>query len=508
MKMLMNNSALARFVILGSGFFLIEFCASAQIVPDLTTGDHYLPYLTEAQKQGRILKPLNKYPQTSEELYPQLYKYANQDYLGPVKGTSADPTKAFKSNGQIAQSPNIDSRSSQFQNQYEANRLHSQNQLAVYEADRAAIEAQKNSTTQVLEEFSKEFPTIFYNLGRHNGEKADRFIQAYSELEGMLSGTSKIDFARAVWLVERSADPTLSWDEFNGMLRTGVQIIQQLMVQDKLSPKDNLAKIMTIYKFMSDTTAVFLPAKETRVISKPMLYDFEDYKAEKDITKVFVSKLLRTGSGQCMSLPMLYFLFAKSLDAQVNLAFAPQHSYITFKDNLGNRQNVELTGKMFTTNDFYWQTGFIKSEQVKSGIYLRPASDKETVAYLLTTLALTYQKTFGSDERMMDMALTARNSFPQSLTANMLAAGYYIDLWKNIQRQYDLHGLSESQLGEDQNAQDVKQEKEAAVNFILKNLGWSKMPDWAYQKWLNSVNELANKRQHIVKRRQLENQLK
>jgi hypothetical protein len=209
-----------------------------------------------------------------------------------------------------------------------------------------------------------------------------------------------------------------------------------------------------------------------------------------------------------MSLPMLYYLFAKALKADVNIAFAPQHSYITFKDNLGNFQNIELTGRIFTTTDFHWSSGFIKAEQVKSGIYLNPITERETIAYLLTTLNLTYIKSFGTDDRAFDMALTARKYFPKSLTANMILTGYNHELWKQVLRQYEVLGLSETQLSNDETAQAIKRSKEESLNYLLRDLGYAEMPDWAYQKWLDGVNELSNKKQHSVKKRQLEQQLR
>jgi hypothetical protein len=265
---------------------------------------------------------------------------------------------------------------------------------------------------------------------------------------------------------------------------------------------------MAIYKFMSDTTSVLLPGAERKTISKPMMYDFEDFKAEKDITKVFVSKLLRTGSGQCMSLPMLYYLFAKAFGAEAYLSFSPQHSHITFKDKVGNWQNIELTGRIFTTNDFYWSSGFIKGEQVKSGIYLRPISEKETIAYMLTTLALTYVKTIGIDDRAFDMALTARKHSPTSLTANMIMVGYTHELWKNVVRQYEMHNLGDAKLNSDTTAMAIKKHRQKAIDFLKRDLGYAEVPDWAYKQWLDGVNQIATRKQHLVKRRELEQQLK
>jgi hypothetical protein len=501
-------------------FLVVIFCtyAEAQIIPDLTSGDHFQPYLTEGQRQRLVIKSFRektdgKVPQTSQELYPQYYKYVNTGELpSSIQSSPAAPANAFKDNSrrafmEPAQNPNrfaSPTTSALYNHQIS---IEERNKREA-EADMRAYEDQQIRKDQLLEEANKEFgPEITYHLGLHNGPQVDPYIKAYHQLREILTGGSQIDFLRATWLVENAVDPTLSWNEFNGMLQSGIQVITQLLKQQKHSPQDNLAKLMAIYQFMSDTTKLFIAAREKNVVTKPLLYDYDDYEAKKDITKVFVSKLLRTGSGQCMSMPLLYYLYAKAMGAQASLAFAPEHTYITFKDNHGTWQNIELTAGMFTTSDFYWQSGFIKSEHVKSGIYLRPLTESETVAYLLTTLTLAYVKTFGTDDRVLEMALTARDHFPNSLTANMIYAGYNLELWKHIQRQYGLFNLDEAQLNNDGRAQAVKQNKDAAVNHIYQDLGWTKMPDWAYKNWLDGVSQLASKRQHLVRKRQLERQL-
>lgn len=482
----------------------------AQVIPDLVTGDHYRPYLTEGQKQEQILSGLKNYPKTSQELYPHLYKYTNQDYLAPIKGTPADPANAFKDYSKTEYfKPATTNNSGIPQSAYNNNLTIQQRNQAIIDADMAAYQVQKQRSEQLVNEAIKELegPTIEYNLGVHDNKQADRFDKTFKEIKSILEGTQKIDFLKATWLIESSFDQSLSWEEFNKMFKDDVQIISQLLIQDKLSPSDNLSKLMSIYKFMADTTKVYIASKEKNIVSKPMLYDFEDYAAKIDPTKVFVSKLLRTGTGQCMSLPMLYYLFAKALGAEAYMAFAPQHSYIMFKDKHNVWQNIELTGRIFTTNDFIFRSGFIKTGQVKSGIYLKPISEKETLAHMLTTLAITYVRTFGTDDRVLEMAATANKYYPNDITSNMIMTGYTHQLWKNIERQYTVHGLTKTQLSNDEKAQQIKQVRDKLLDHLYKDLGWAKIPDDEYKKWLDGVNELAIKKQHIVRKRQLEQQL-
>jgi hypothetical protein len=204
---------------------------------------------------------------------------------------------------------------------------------------------------------------------------------------------------------------------------------------------------------------------------------------------------------------MLYYLYAKTFGADAYIAFAPQHTYITFQDKRGNWENIELTAPMFIAKDFHWGSGFISAEQVKSGIYLRPTSERETIAYLLTTLAITYVRNFGSDERTLQMAETAKKYSPKKLTGHMLYAGYYQDLYKNILRQYDVYQLTEDQFNNDEQRKEIEQQELKAIQYVKRDLGWTEIPDWAYKKWLDGVNESARRKQHLVKRRELEQQL-
>jgi hypothetical protein len=469
--------------------------------------------LTEEQKRQDIFKA-----KTSKELHPELYKNQNkvdEDLAKLIRmGLIPDPNEAMKN--QVRIGFNQPDPTPKIPSVYDG--LHPfvreslrEQELAIQQRNQATIDAmtaQQMRSQQILEEAYKEFtPTINYTLGTHSGERVDRFVKAYNELESMLIGKQKIDFVRAVWLVESAHDESLSWEEFNRLFQNGVDIISALILQDKIDPKENLSKIMTIYKYMADTTKVRVTAFEKPVTSKPMLYDYEDYAGKQDVTKVFVSKLLRTGSGQCMSLPMLYYLYAKTFGAEAYLAFAPQHSYITFKDNFGNWQNIELTAPMFIASDFHWGSGFISAEQAKSGIYLRPSTEKETIAYLLTTLSITYTRNFGTDDRVLQMAETAKEYFPKNLTANMIYAGYYKDLFLNIQRQYDVHRISADKFNKDEQAKAIERKALSEIQYLKKDLGWTEIPDWAYKEWLDGVNESARRKQHLVKRRQLEQQL-
>jgi hypothetical protein len=297
---------------------LILLKVNGQVVPNLLSTDNFRPYLTEEQKRQDIFKA-----KTSKELHPELYKNQNkvdEDLAKLIRmGLIPDPNEAMKN--QVRIGFNQPDPTPKIPSVYDG--LHPfvreslrEQELSIHQRNQATIDAitsHQIRSQQIIEEAYKEFtPTINYTLGLHSGERVDRFVKAYNEIESMLSDKQKIDFVRATWLVESAHDQSLTWEEFNGLFQNGVDVISALMIQDKVDPNDNLSKIMAIYKYMADTTKIFIKAKEKTIVTKPMVYDYEDYGGKQDITKVFVSKLMRTGSGQCMSLPMLYYLLTVS----------------------------------------------------------------------------------------------------------------------------------------------------------------------------------------------------
>jgi hypothetical protein len=90
----------------------------------------------------------------------------------------------------------------------------------------------------------------------------------------------------------------------------------------------------------------------------------------------------------------------------------------------------------------------------------------------------------------------------------MIYAGYYKDLYLNILRQYEVYRISEDKFNNDQQRKQIEQQAFNAVRYVKKDLGFTEIPDFAYKKWLDGVNESARRQQHIVKRRQLEQQIK
>ena len=105
-------------------------------------------------------------------------------------------------------------------------------------------------------------------------------------------------------------------------------------------------------------------------VAKKIAYDFDDFDGEKDWTKMFVTKLLQTNSGQCHSLPLLYLCIAEQLHAKAYLSLAPNHSFIQYFDSKGERKNFETTNGNLVNIIWLMQSNAISSIALKNKTYL------------------------------------------------------------------------------------------------------------------------------------------
>ena len=163
------------------------------------------------------------------------------------------------------------------------------------------------------------------------------------------------------------------------------------------SMDNELAKKMLLHAFMSGSLQVRNESGKTVQNTKSKTYDFEDIYGRLDWTKMFVTKLMQTNTGQCHSMPLLYLILAEELQIEAYLAFSPEHSYIKLQDNTGSWVNLELTNGYYTTDLWLLSSGLVKSEAISSGIYMTPLSKEETIAQCLVDLAQGYIKKYGGD---------------------------------------------------------------------------------------------------------------
>jgi len=240
---------------------------------------------------------------------------------------------------------------------------------------------------------------------------------------------------------------------------------------------------------MTDTIQVKPPQSKKVITHYPFRYDFEDFSGEQDWTKLFVCKLIQSGSGQCHSLPLLYLILSCQLDAKAYLAFSPSHTYIKFQDEKGQWTNLELTNGRITSDHFIIGSGFIKAEAIRSKIYMQPMSIQQTIAQCLAELGQGYAHKFGYDAFVLRCLNTALQYHPNNIYALQSQADYYTYLLRYIGKQLNYPKSLQSY----PKAMAVLTQMHA-LNQQVDDLGYAEMPKEAYQAWLHSVEAEKNKR--------------
>ncbi|WP_289056956.1 hypothetical protein [uncultured Flavobacterium sp.] len=271
--------------------------------------------------------------------------------------------------------------------------------------------------------------------------------------------------------------------QFDQIIHHTGEFLTAKMKELKYDHNSNSAKNYILFQFFSEEMKL---GKQTHL---PFKYDFEDYMGVKDYSKMFVSKLLSTGSGQCHSLPLLYLILAEEIGAEAYLSLSPNHSYIRFPDDRGKWYNIELTNGMFSTESYISQSGYIKSEALQNKIYMENLSKKELLSKHFSDLAEGYIHKFGYDEFAQSVIDKALELYPNSISANMINANLATVRVKYVVQQLGIDISNRNEREKILNyPKAVELLKEMQKQYaVIDNLGYENMPPEEYQKWLQSM---------------------
>lgn len=265
----------------------------------------------------------------------------------------------------------------------------------------------------------------------------------------------------------------------------------------------NSAKNFMLFKYFSET----LQVKGFKTKHFPLKYDFDDYRGQKDWSKMFVTKLLKSGSGQCHSMPLLYLTLAEEINAEAFLTLAPEHSYIKFQDDVSKKWfSLELTNGMFSTTSFVLSSGFIKAEALQNKIYMQNLSKVELLSYFYTDLANGYKHKFGYDDFVQKVVYKALELDPKNVFAQMLLSDFNTINFEYACSKIGVNPRDSKQLQKIKNYPEI-------VELLIKtknqyktvdDLGYEQMPADAYEKWLGSMKKEENKQENEKAKEQLQ----
>lgn len=411
-------------------------------------------------------------PQTSG-----LGNYSGNNFGSSVSGRNSPRTYT----------PNIPNRSNSAQQNDYKPQVRSQNNAVMQDIDRDMAEVQEAQFRGWIENGRN----MSYNLPSLSGKAGTgAYYDAFSTLSAMDS--ENYSLADVNFTVENAFyDNKRDLKGFkSGIQKTAKQLLQK-MKERKQDTESNVSKNLMLFEYFSKDM------KLGGTTHKAFEYDFKDYMGEKDYSKMFVSKLLKTGSGQCHSMPLLYLIIAEAMETEAHLSLAPNHSYVRFMDDEGQYRNIELTNGMFSTDTSLLESGYIKSEALQNKIYMENLSKKELLGMAYFDLARGYVKKFGYDEFVEKVIEKALELYPNGIAPSMEKANVsqarfaYVmkNLGINPENRQDLQRIGYFPKAVEQ-LNDVNQQ----FNKI-DELGYTEMPASAYESWLASLKTEKNKQE-------------
>lgn len=315
----------------------------------------------------------------------------------------------------------------------------------------------------------------------------DCFRTAKKELTEMLQGKRKMSIKRAIFLTENAYfGNKMNYQKYNVEIQNLKNLCLLKMKDEGLNPNDDMAKKMMIFRVMTNVINVKDPGTEKTIIHYPMKYDFEDYAGNKELSQLFVSKLLTKNSGQCHSMPLLFLILSEELNTDAHLAFSPQHSFIKFQDKEGRWYNAELTRGALISDDSYISSGFIKAEALKNRLYLDPLSKEQVIAHLLAELGRNYIRRYGYDGFVKECLNTSLKYYSNDIYAYTINADY-----NTARAMYVIErcGMpSKKDLPRYPQAYELYKKMHQSY-AVLDSLGYEDMPADVYQNWLQQVEK-------------------
>ncbi len=355
---------------------------------------------------------------------------------------------------------------------------------------RMEMEQEELAQKKKIEKLQEDYEATYFLTSLSDKEGTNAYYTAFENLSKL--NPEDYSITNATFLVENAFYNNNKdfQNNYQSSIQKNAQILLKEISNQGIDFDDNVSKNLMLFQFFSKDTK-----QNGKVVHKAFKYDFDDYFGIKDYSKMFVSKLMKTNSGQCHSMPLLYLILAEQIGAEANLVMSPNHSYIRFQDDEGEMQSIELTAGMFSTDTFVLNSGFIKSEGLQSGIYMKNLTKSEILSQTFVDLASGYIHKYGYDEfvaKVLQKSLeinpnnvnakayksnTDQTRFMQACERLGITPGKKEDFEKAKQHPALISQLNEINRGHEQ----------------IESAGYSTMTAEEYSSWLGSVKKEENK---------------
>ncbi|KXH84899.1 hypothetical protein [Chryseobacterium kwangjuense] len=320
--------------------------------------------------------------------------------------------------------------------------------------------------------------TLFVLLCNFVKAQENRFYDdAFLTIDNMLTNKQAYSFKTAVLSVEEAyyqgkLDTAEVSRKIEFMANFAKKIIENRDLTYEEKDKATVSKYAAIFSVICQETPIIM--NNDTLQYKAFSYDFNDVFGHKDLSNLFVSKLVNTQKGNCNSLPYLYKILAEEIGADASLALAPNHIYIKHNIKSIGWYNTELTSGIFPQDAWLMASGFIHLDAIQNGVYMKALTDRESLALCLVDLANAYNRSFPENDGSFALkcAMRALQIHPFLVTALILQA--------------ETHKQQYQKLANDPKGKDLISLLNKEYNYIHK-IGYRNMPEGMYLEWLVSL---------------------
>ncbi|WP_034722854.1 hypothetical protein [Chryseobacterium sp. UNC8MFCol] len=314
------------------------------------------------------------------------------------------------------------------------------------------------------------------------------YNEAYLTIDNMLNDKQKYSFKVAVLSTENAYyQGKLDTVEVNRKIKFMANFCKTILRNRELTynetDKDKVSKYASIFSVICEETPILID--QDMVHYKPFTYDFEDVFGNKDLTSLFVSKLVTTQRGNCNSLPYLYKILAEEIGVEANLALAPNHIYIKHNIKSIGWYNTELTSGIFPQDAWLMASGFIHLNAIENGIYMKALDNRESLGLCLVDLANAYKRSFPESDGSFALKCAERalKVSPNLITALLLRAETHKEQYLKMEKS-------------DPKAKELLSSLNKEYNYIHK-IGYRNMPEGMYLEWLVSLKTERKKYEDV-----------
>lgn len=341
------------------------------------------------------------------------------------------------------------------------------------------------------------FTALIFTCSLSKAQDSIRYYQqAFEIIDSMLTGKIQLNFKKAVFATENAyLDGQLDIEKMNNEIEILTSLVKAISATNFLTynetDKDVVLKQASIFRVLTDTIPIVIDSTHI-FFHTPYTYDFEDNWGQTDWTKMFVSKLLVAGNGNCHSMPFLYKILAEEFQIPAYLSFAPNHIYIKLHCKKTGWYNTELTSATFPIDAWIMASGYVHLDAIRNGLYMDTLSLQQSVAYNLLDLAQGYQMKFGKSnpDFVVKCCETVLKYHPVNVNAMLTKAEAQKRFIESKMKAQNAKKPDE--LFTDNSIKAMYSDMEQTY-VRLHQLGYRRMPEEMYLKWMGMLKNEPEK---------------